>query len=701
MKLSRNISGAGRLRIAILLSISLSFHGLLFSQNCPTDIFAISYQGNAAIHIFRNIITPQRDAIVCGSSLGVNRALGYDGWIGRFSSQGTVLWAKRYMLPSYNNCTVYDVAMTSDSSFFATARFSFLRKRFVDNVIEEVYSVNVIMHLDKFGNLLDMHAFNKYGTYFTALNNIIPMGGNEYVITASISGNNYQRTLVFRTDAAMRIKWSLLLHADDIRLAGGTVKKSRDGNIILAGSAYQYNSNNAFILRQGYYMTSVDGLTGTRLWSKGYFSGASPQPPGFTVQGISSLSESADGNLFLYTSFSPNGRLLLPPYNEKALVMVTTPNGNLRKATSYVNTQPGCSMLEGQLDAAGNQLMLMDDGEKTILIKTTNDNNMLWQRSYGNMNGNLVGASILPGLPSHTILFRGRTSVAMAGLLKTEEDGAMACMETPVNIIGQDETSTLASEDIAISFSSGERDMFEPFGGGVGRTLYQFDPAITCQRTCCDDIASDTVRIDRCNMTSYRLPDNTLVKESGLYYSNHKTINDCDSIAFYDVVLDRSPVANLGPDDCLEERDSIVLKVDSTCTSYNWMGTQLDRHSFIARAPGKYWVTISNVCGSSTDSIEIFDECNFDVYIPGGFTPNNDGLNDQFGFPPQNRNRLIKLSVYNRWGQKIFETTDLGKNWDGKFSNMPQPAGVYVYQVEVELLTRKRIVKTGTVTLIR
>ena len=701
MKLTRTISGAGRSRIAILLSLSLFFQGLVYSQNCPTDIFAISYQGNAAVQIFKNIITPQQDAIVCGNSLGINRALGYDGWIGRFSRQGTVLWAKRYMLPSYNNGTIYDIAMTSDSTFFATARFSFLRKRFVDNVIEEVYSVNVIMHLDKFGNLLDMHAFNKYGTYFTALDNIIPMGGNEYVITASISGMNYQRTLVFRTDAAMRIKWSLLLHADDIRLGGGTIKRRRDGNIILAGSAYQYNANNTFIIRQGYYMISIDGLTGARIWSKGYFSSTSPQPPAFTVQGVSGLSESANGDLFLYTSFSPNGRILLPPYNEKSLVMITSPNGNLRKATSYTNSQPGCTMLDGQLDAAGNQLILMDDGQKTIFIKTTNDNNLIWQKSYGNMNGNLVGASVLQGLPSHTILFRGRTTVALAGLLKTEEDGEMSCMETPVNVIGQDETSTLATEDIAVNFSSGERDMFEPLGGGVGRTHYQFDPTISCQRTCCDDVTSDTAHIDLCNVASYRLPDNTLVKESGLYYSNHKTINDCDSIAFYDIVLDKLPVANLGPDDCLEDRDSIVLKVDSTYTSYNWMGTQLDQHSYIARAPGKYWVTITNVCGSSTDSIEIFDECNFDVYIPGAFTPNNDGLNDQFGFPSQNRNRLIKLSVYNRWGQKVFETTALNKTWDGKFRNIPQPAGVYIYQVEVEMLTRKRIVRSGTVTLIR
>jgi hypothetical protein len=100
----------------------------LYSQGCPTDIFAIHYQGNAAIGLFNTVVTPQQDVIAYGNSLGIDRALGYDGWIARYSSRGTVLWAKKYMLPGYNNGDIHSIVMTSDSTFFATGRFSFLGK---------------------------------------------------------------------------------------------------------------------------------------------------------------------------------------------------------------------------------------------------------------------------------------------------------------------------------------------------------------------------------------------------------------------------------------------------------------------------------------------------------------------------------------------------------------------------------------------
>ena len=58
-------------------------------------------------------------------------------------------------------------------------------------------------------------------------------------------------------------------------------------------------------------------------------------------------------------------------------------------------------------------------------------------------------------------------------------------------------------------------------------------------------------------------------------------------------------------------------------------------------------------------------------------------------------------AFFNRFGQLIFSSTDSYKGWDGNYNSMPQPTGVYVYQLEMVNAQGKRIVKQGTVTLLR
>jgi gliding motility-associated-like protein len=86
--------------------------------------------------------------------------------------------------------------------------------------------------------------------------------------------------------------------------------------------------------------------------------------------------------------------------------------------------------------------------------------------------------------------------------------------------------------------------------------------------------------------------------------------------------------------------------------------------------------------------------------VPTAFSPNGDGQNDFFlvrGGPFKS----INVRVYNNWGQLIFETNEQLDGWDGKFKDVDQPLGVYVWVVEVEMLNGKSIKKTGDVTLLR
>jgi gliding motility-associated-like protein len=61
----------------------------------------------------------------------------------------------------------------------------------------------------------------------------------------------------------------------------------------------------------------------------------------------------------------------------------------------------------------------------------------------------------------------------------------------------------------------------------------------------------------------------------------------------------------------------------------------------------------------------------------------------------------VMFRIYNRWGQKLFETTDPRRGWDGTFKGVLQPMDVYVYTLEVEFTDGTKASKKGDITLIR
>lgn len=118
--------------------------------------------------------------------------------------------------------------------------------------------------------------------------------------------------------------------------------------------------------------------------------------------------------------------------------------------------------------------------------------------------------------------------------------------------------------------------------------------------------------------------------------------------------------------------------------------------------PGTYYATAFLDGCRASDTITVVRDCY--VNIPNVFSPNGDGLNDYF-FPRQFLSSgLIEfsMSIYNRWGQLIFETNKLdGAGWDGKFNNAEQPVGVYVYVMDAVFKDGQKEHHQGNVTLLR
>jgi gliding motility-associated-like protein len=88
------------------------------------------------------------------------------------------------------------------------------------------------------------------------------------------------------------------------------------------------------------------------------------------------------------------------------------------------------------------------------------------------------------------------------------------------------------------------------------------------------------------------------------------------------------------------------------------------------------------------------------IQIPNAFTPNGDGLNDCFGVKFLGAISNLKLSVYDRWGNRVFYTTNPTQCWDGRHGSKEAGSGVFIYHVTATTLCGP-IEKKGAVSLIR
>ncbi len=120
------------------------------------------------------------------------------------------------------------------------------------------------------------------------------------------------------------------------------------------------------------------------------------------------------------------------------------------------------------------------------------------------------------------------------------------------------------------------------------------------------------------------------------------------------------------------------------------------------------YYTIKLVCTNNTlgcsdsvwKTVTVLDHCFID--IPTAFTPNNDGLNDNFG--PHNALKAVnyEFKVYNRWGQMVFQSRNWRDRWDGKIKGIIQTTGVFVWMLSyTHRDTGQAVFRKGTVTVIR
>ncbi|WP_317896593.1 T9SS type B sorting domain-containing protein [Aurantibacillus circumpalustris] len=193
------------------------------------------------------------------------------------------------------------------------------------------------------------------------------------------------------------------------------------------------------------------------------------------------------------------------------------------------------------------------------------------------------------------------------------------------------------------------------------------------------------------------------------------TISTCANTASFVVHAREIPVADFvtSPERPVEGIDEVYFTNKSSgleLSEWNWYFindkgkiSKQENTSYFFKNAGIYPVAllIKNKWGCADTIVKAIKiETDFNVYVPNAFTPNNDNTNPTF-LPVCTGIKFYELNVFNRWGNKVFQTFELNKGWDGTFNGEPCKDDVYVWQIKVSSLGGEMKILDGHVTLFR
>lgn len=153
--------------------------------------------------------------------------------------------------------------------------------------------------------------------------------------------------------------------------------------------------------------------------------------------------------------------------------------------------------------------------------------------------------------------------------------------------------------------------------------------------------------------------------------------------------------------------ESFRLDPGGNCLYYSWFPplglSRADIADPVAspKVNTRYVVKARTAAGCVlTDSVDILVEPDGYVKLPNAFTPGGHN-NNVLTILKRGEVELKKYVIYNRWGGKVFETTNIDEGWDGRYNGEVQPMGVYIYTIEAVTPSGRTIHKQGNVTLVR
>jgi gliding motility-associated-like protein len=164
-------------------------------------------------------------------------------------------------------------------------------------------------------------------------------------------------------------------------------------------------------------------------------------------------------------------------------------------------------------------------------------------------------------------------------------------------------------------------------------------------------------------------------------------------------------MVNLGEYTTLNAQTNITGPVN-----YNWQ-PEFGLSCYNCESPvftGNYTTTynlrVSDTSGcfkNTAAKVEVIPD--YTLFIPNVFSPNGDGQNDFWQlFGNMSAIKQLDVKVFNRWGEKVFESNDLYFQWDGSYKSQKQQPGVFVYYLDVVWVDNNSMKSyKGSITLLK
>ncbi len=186
------------------------------------------------------------------------------------------------------------------------------------------------------------------------------------------------------------------------------------------------------------------------------------------------------------------------------------------------------------------------------------------------------------------------------------------------------------------------------------------------------------------------------------------SIYGCKDTLHFEAIVHAGAVLSLGDDTIvLHPGETAQLDPKTNCTRFTWYPPaglndwMISNPIASPEISTKYIVRgyTENGCKAS-DSVDIIVDPESILAVPNAFTPGS-GVNGEFKIIKKGIATLNYFRIFNRWGNMVFETSNIDKGWNGEFNGTPQPFGVFVYDIEAVTSTGKIFRKHGNLTLIR
>lgn len=650
----------------------------------------------------------------------------YDGYLAKYDPTGNVMWATAPVVSSYSQCVAWDVAADGAGNAYVTGYYWDTATFGSYMLTGQAYSSSLengnayLAKYDASGNVVWALASVQPSpaSYANSETVTVDNKGNIYIagyykdtitfgsFTLTTADTNNAGIFVVKYSSSGVVTWvkggEITNTSFNIGTIQPTVRVDANDNIYLAGGfvntmtfgslTFNTNPNGDFFLMKLNSSGSVQ-------WGKcGVATGNSSVPYNFFGKIPCTIDRT--GNIYVAGSFMDS--LQVGPYNLDC-------KNSGSNAIFFAKYNPSGSVLWAE---KSTEVTTFFAQFSVYSLSADKWNNIYFSGNYGD---SMTFAGItLPTFAPFTF---------PSFLLKIDTSGNALC-GSAINNENDDNNAVVADPLGQDAYFTGDADYDScAFGSQMlyGTDEWAFMAKWACDSNKCTLVASLNGTKNICQGSSDVLSASggssylwsngatsqtiTVSPSANTEYSVIVSNGSCSATDSIHITVHPGPVVTLCCDTTISPGQSVPLDATGG-VSYSWSpdnGLSCNNCPDPIASPSQtttYYVTINTDSGCSvTDAVTIDINCG-QVFIPTAFSPNNDGQNDILYVRGDCINTMDFI-VFDRWGNKVFESQNKSDGWDGTYKGKAMNTGTYVWYLKATLDDGSLVKKKGNVALVR